>query len=82
MVQLLMIDVLDISKINKLILHSIYLTVKPNFEYTELIQMYRLFINVIHLILIYLSAIMFTLIISETWKLHLIICLCKEQQQI
>lgn len=78
-----MIDVVDISRINKLILHTIYLTVKLNFEYTALIQMYRLFFNVIHiLILIYLSAIMSTLIISETWKLHLITCLCKEQQQI
>jgi len=65
-----MIDVLDISKINKLILHIIYLTVKLNFEYTALSQMYGLFINVIHTILIltYLSAIMSTLIIFETWK--------------
>lgn len=79
-----MIDVLDISKINKLILPIIYLTVKLNFEYTALLQMYGLFINVIHniLIFIYLSAIMSTLIISETWKFHLITCLCKEQQQI
>lgn len=78
-----MIDVLDISKINKLILHTMYLTVKLNFEYTALLQMYGSFINVIHiLILIYLSAIMSTLIISETWKLHLITCFCKEQQQI